>query len=294
MITIGLPAFIVAWLYGRKKLLGMIFGFMLAVSPVVFWYAAEGALDSIWEVYIQYNATYAAKAGRGTIFTLAFWPVLFVAVANGYAALREREAFTRRVLVINLFYLLFSWGVILLSGGGVRYYCPIMPSLVLPMIWVILEFKKKVAPQRFWRGAITLCGMCVFVVAGGTVWRNMGMRDVRESYAELRRIGKVIQDRSSVTVLGCDCYAYLVLGAMCPGRFPFQGTIAGRSEKYREEMIRDLRSARSRYLVVPKAVLETPGELGVVWAKEPILERYRVVASCRGYDIYDANGNDKE
>lgn len=122
-------------------------------------------------------------------------------------------------MILNMLFLCAAFGVVLFSGESHRYYGPILPACVMP-IWYMLtrvNLRSRIA-------TIIMVG-CLLLVCGLVFVRNRG--DAKNKYVHLCEMGEEIGliGSESVMVLGCDCYAYWVLDAWCPTRFPFQGTI---------------------------------------------------------------------
>ena len=175
-----------------------------------------------------------------------------------------------------MIYLFFVWYVVILSGGTYRYYGPILPACVLP-ISVFLSHKR-------WITFLIIGLSCVLLFAV-VLQRNLCYSDKcrKESLIELSTL---INNRRSVTVLGCDCLAYLYLGVMSPTRFPYQGTIAHKSGYYRDMILQDIINQKSDYLIIPHDVLNTAGALGTLWAKSAVIEKYKSIAQRGPYSLY--------
>ena len=294
MVVVAVPVGIVllcgfrrGFCSGIKMTFAFVVGLILGITPFVVWLGVGDALGSLWEVYVQYNALYATHAGRHLLITRASVPIFGILMLNVFAVSKERNDFYRKVLWVNFIYIFVVFSGILLSGGGVRYFAPVIPAIVVPLTWGVIFVRRKVSQVVNARLSLGVSALCLLALMGMVVLRNFHAGDIKKPYSELRELRKEIRDNGSVTVLGCDCYAYFVLGVTCPGRFPFQGTVAGRSEKYKADMLADLKNGKSRYLVAPAHVLDVPGEMGVAWAKTVIANQYRVVAASPSYDLYE-------
>lgn len=268
----------------RTAMLGLS-GCVVGILPFAAYLTLQGAWGAFWEVYVQYNAQYAAHGGWVPTVSRAFYPVAALWGVNVWMALRTRQPVTW----INLAYLTAAWGLVLLSGGSVLYYGPVLPACVVPLGFVA-ETVRAWGPRAWKVGSCAGLSVSLMTLVGLAVVRNRPAAAVRAQYEELRDVAGRIADRRSVTVLGCDCHVYQVLDAVCPGRFPFQGTVARCSKTYRDVMTADLNAGKSRYLVVPRSALENPREWGLTWAVRPIAEHYRPLAQTPHYEVFEFDG----
>ncbi len=301
MMAVTLPVGIVALLDGgdrkstfKKRIVNCCFvalGVAVVLTPVVAWFGCKGALGDMWDVYVVYNALYASvlrsmRGGLAGYMGRLFWPVLLVVLANVYMIY---EAFSKRcaaksewrlLVVLNILFLCAAFGLVLFSGGSHRYYGPILPACVMP-IWYMLTR----IDLRSWFATVIMAG-CLLLVCGLAFVRNKG--DAKSQYVHLREMGAEVGlvGSESVMVLGCDCYAYWILDAWCPTRFPFQGTIGYCSPEYRTQIIKDIVSGKAEWLIEPRGVLDIEGALGVSWAKDTVNSRYNLVASNESYGIW--------
>ena len=256
--------------------------------PYATYLTLHGAWDAFCEVYIRYNARYAARGGWVPSVSRAFYPIAALWGVNFWMALRTR----RQVAWVNFAYLTAAWGLVLLSGGSVRYYGPVLPACIIPLNFVVEMVRTKI-PYAWNACSCVVLSMSLLTLAGLAVVRNCPASAVRAQYKELHAVAGLIEDRKSVTALGCDCHVYQVLDAVCPGRFPFQGTVSRCSETYRNVMVADLKEGKSRYLIVPRGALEDPRELGLAWAVRPIAEHYRLLAQMSHYEIFEFKGGER-
>jgi len=309
MLAVAVPVGIVALTDGGRigvkfkeqvrNLFAVLVGLAVVLVPVVIWFFVNGALDDFFEVYVIYNAKYASvlrEMRSGNIFNYtgrAFWPVLFVVVANIYMindfhrkkARREIDARPIWIAWLNLLFLVISFGLILFSGASHRYYGPILPACIIPIWFILNRFKLKLPVTA---GILIFC---LLAVSGLVFMRNRG--DAQSQYVHLREMGDKIglTGSNSVLVLGCDCHAYWALGAWCPTRFPFQGTIGYCSQRYRQQIINDIKMSKAEWIIEPKGVLDTEGALGVSWAKEVVFSQYSLIARNDGYWIWRRKEN---
>lgn len=307
MLAVAVPVGIVALTDGGRigvkfkervrNLFAVLVGLAVVFVPVVIWFFVNDALDDFFEVYVIYNAKYASilrEMRSGNIFDYtgrAFWPVVFVVVVNIYMInvfhrKKERREIDARPIWIswlNLLFLVISFGLILFSGASHRYYGPILPACII-LIWFILNRFKLKPPVT--AGILIFC---LLAVSGLAFMRNSG--DTKSQYIHLRDIGEKIGliGSNSVLVLGCDCHAYWVLDAWCPTRFPFQGTIGYCSQRYKQQIIDDIRSCKAEWIVEPKGVLDIEGALGVSWAKEALFSQYSLIVCNDNYGIWRRN-----
>ena len=287
MIAAAVPIGIVWLMRGatlRTALIGLA-GCAIGILPYATYLTLHGAWDAFCEVYIRYNARYAARGGWVPSVSRAFYPIAALWGVNFWMALRTR----RQVAWVNFAYLTAAWGLVLLSGGSVRYYGPVLPACIIPLNFVVEMVRTKI-PYAWNACSCVVLSMSLLTLAGLAVVRNRPTLAVRAQYKELHAVAGLIEDRKSVTVLGCDCHVYQVLDAVCPGRFPFQGTVSRCSETYRNVMVADLKEGKSRYLIVPHGAFENPHKLGLAWAMRPIAEHYRLLAQTSHYEIFEFRG----
>lgn len=290
MIAVAVPIGITWLMRGatvRPVLLGLA-GCVVGLLPYFAYLTLQGAWGAFCEVYIRYNAQYAARGGWVPSVSRAFYPIVALWGVNVWMALHTR----RRVAWINFAYLTAAWGLVLLSGGSVRYYGPVLPACIIPLNFVVETVRTKI-PCAWNACSCVVLSLSLLTLAELVVVRNRPASEVRAQYKELHAISGLIEDRKSVTALGCDCHVYQVLDAVCPGRFPFQGTISRCSETYRNVMVADLKAGMSRYLIVPRGALEDPRELGLAWAVRPIEEHYRLLAQTSHYEIFEFKSGER-
>lgn len=278
MIAVVVPLAIAWRLAGHtaRSALWSVAGLLAGLAPFAAYLTVKGAWPALWEVYVCYNAQYASRHGWMPSVAHVFWPIAFLWAVNAVAWFRTRD----RLLGINLVYLTAAWGLVLASGGSFRYYGPVLPACIMPLSCLV-----NVIRYKWMRTSIVALS---FALIGGLVFmRNRDASSVRACYDELQAFRGLIEDRQSVTVLGCDCHVYQVLDAVCPGRFPFQGTVAKCSEHYRRQMVSDMMSGVSRYLIVENATFGRSGEYGLLWARETMWGRYNLIKVTEHYLLYD-------
>lgn len=304
MMAVALPVFVVALLDGgntdspfTKRITNCCYvalGMAIVLTPILVWFGWKGALGDMWEVYVVYNELYARvlrsmRGGFSGYMGRLFCPVVLVVLSNMYMIYeaivkwRETNSEWRLLVVLNMVFLCTAFGLVLFSGGSHRYYGPILSACVVP-IWYILKRIK----LGYWMAIVIMAG-CLLFVCGLVFVRNSG--DAKSQYVHLREMGEKIglTGSKSVIVLGCDCYAYWILDAWCPTRFPFQGTIGYCSQRYRQQIIDDIRSCKAEWIVEPKGVLDIEGALGVSWAKEAVFSRYSLIVRNDSYGIWRRN-----
>lgn len=305
MLAVAIPAGMTALACGFRELrtirrglvncCWMALGMLAILAPALGWFASHGALDSLWEVYVKYNALYAsvlwdARGGFIAHKGRLFWPVLAIVMLNGYMLFDVYKACYKNdsrpwiLAVVNMVFLMVAFGLILASGPSHRYYGPVLPACVVPVCYVASRFR-----SMEWIKTSVLSG-CLLLVVGLACVRNRG--DVRSQYVQLREMGEKIGvvGSDSVLVLGCDCHAYWALDAWCPIRFPFQGTIGYCSPEYREQIVKDIEDETAEWIIEPRGVLETEGALGTVWVRDTVLSHYSMIAKNSHYGIWRRNG----
>lgn len=284
MIAIVAPVGIFWILRGGsiKSALFVVAGHVIGLSPYAAYFSLKGAWGALWEVYVQYNAQYALHGGWIPSITRAFYPVAVLWGVNLWMILRGRG----QLAWVNFAYLTVAWGLVLISGGSVRYYGPVLPACIVPLAFGF-DAIRDAWPRMYRVGSLCVMMLVLVAIVGVATVRNHAAKAIRGQYEELRSVKNEIADLKSVTVLGCDCHVYQVLDAVCPGRFPFQGTVAQCSEHYRRIMLADIEAEKSQYIILPKGVLNVEGSLGVKWAKDPIEKHYHLVAHSSMYEILE-------
>jgi len=279
MITVVVPIAI-CWFKKTcrfKSLVCFMIGSLIAILPFFFYLFANDALNAFWEVYIEYNSQYAKpyrffpEFNRGCMLVVI---ILIVNICLCFSKFLKRDL--KLILFLNVVYLTVTWFVIILSGGSCRYYGPVLPACVLP-ISILLSLKKCIANV-----IVPMSILVLFAIIGQ---RNI-CYDNRIRMMKMDELLSMIEDKESVTVLGCDCLVYLHLNVRSPIRFPYQGTIANTSEFYRQRILEDIDNRKSKYLIIPDDVLNVKGALGVAWARDAVLNNYTNIFSNETYALY--------
>ena len=279
MITVALPI-VIGWALRKNKVYNaslLLVGLALTVLPFFIYFKMNDALESFWEVYVQYNSQYAKPYKFLPVLNRGCIIMALIFSYNLWLCFDKKMDSEKRFLMrINLVYFIFAWYAVILSGGTYRYYGPIIPACILPIAFSLYR-------NRRMAGVIAV--VSVFVLLATVVQRNVCHSNATK-IASLDTLLPFIEDKKSLTVLGCDCLAYLHLNAKSPTRFPYHGTIAHKSESYKKQMLADIVGGNSLYLIEHDNLLENDGPLGMAWAKQYVAANYVLIAQSGKYNLY--------
>lgn len=280
MISVLCPI-TVCWFRSQNKsknLFFLILGFTIVILPIVFYLLVNDALLSFWDIYFIYNKQYSGslnwipEINRGFfIFSILFCIAIYQCLFGNF------DKKMKSLLVYNLLYFVAAWSLVILSGGTFRYYGPVLPACVLPLAIMVNKI-------RFWM-SIVIIVFASIVLSVTVIQRNIQHNDRRRT-VELLKIRPEIKNLDSLTVVGCDCLAYFRLKATSPTRFPYQGTIAAASKEYQKQIVSDIVSGKSKYLLVPSNVWDMNYPLDMTWAKRYIPLYYNLIVKTEYYSLY--------
>ena len=108
-------------------------GIMIVVLPICAWMMMLGILDDCWDCYIKFNLLYLAK-NKYTVTPEILLPSI-VTIVNIWL-IKISEGKKRRLLQINLIYLLSAFGIVLMKLTYEHYYLPILPAMMVPLVCI--------------------------------------------------------------------------------------------------------------------------------------------------------------
>lgn len=259
-------------------------GGCIVILPIMYWLLNAGCIEECWRSYILFNLEYLGARGFVSNWNYIFLGFVLLFSTIAWFSVRRGGNNIRSVYLWAASCALLNWAVIALRPTHSHYYEIMIPELViliamachyscgvkrviristLCLIFACCGFESVCVTLRPW---IDL-NLAASSLLDGTLLANIrsivGPACSRDHIAaEILSLKPYIEDLDSVTVLRNECFAYEVLNARTPCRYPYQFPIVEFSEEIRRDVESMLAKGVSRYIIYPKNGQEF---IGGVW-----------------------------
>jgi len=205
-------------------------GLVCFSAPLLGYLVLNGALQSCWECYIEYNLKYAS----GTACHSSYMRIVYVLAAGGLLTCFSKP--WRRSAAYNMVFLVLTTLVLAMNSQYKHYLLMVVPGVILPFMLGIarlreLNFHKVVF-------AATVLVSILFITKessqsnldiGGYLahvkktHRVQDIADFKEgaAYSTLYKLTSLIDQKDSVLVVGNECELYRRLGLMPSGYYAY-------------------------------------------------------------------------
>lgn len=253
---------------------GVSAGACIVVFPIVYWMANTGCLAECLNSYILFNIKYLSNGGMTSSWNYIF--LLLVLLYSGLAWKAERRN-KDGIAALCLWVsgcAFFNWCIIALKPTHEHYYEILTPTIVI-LVAMACHCSEKMRRNVH---VVTLClffAFCGFesICAMLRPWIDLNLaassliegrlhenarrifgpacnRDSASS--EVLSLKPYITDMNSVTVLRNECFAYEVLKARTPWRYPYQLPIVNISKEIKQAVEELIINGTSQYIIYPK------------------------------------------
>jgi hypothetical protein len=292
---------------------GFLTGLVAIILPFIIWFSLKGALNDLWESYIQFNIDYS-ESNLADKLIVAFKGLLryifvsFSALFYLFVFLRYKNSPKNHRLLFLAGATSLAVGILLATMSGrfyPHYFISLIPMAVIPLMFCTAYMEKRAFKGKMNAKALIVLILAVgiayptpyhgYPIPGAALFSIQTIQTILFEDRELLEITNLIKQKTKMTdkisVVGNNCIMYVLSDRMSASKYIYQAGICEIDREIVDNYIKDLNQNPPKLIVINKSQVETKKDFDDLFINVNTFlseEKYEMVYSSSHYLIFES------